>query len=231
MADIWKNARSVALVPVRGGSKGLSAKNIRPLAGVPLYARAVAQGIRVVGACVVTTDIAEILNATAPHGCRLLRRPEALCGDDVAIDAVITDAIAQLDLDDSVVILLLQATSPLRTDADVNAVLNLYAADRYDLVLSVTGTDPGILKYGTLDDSRFVPVGRPEFCFSNRQSLPRVYRPNGAVYAFSVGTFLRNGGLATNNIGAVEMPASRSIDIDTLEDFIAIESNFSLIQD
>jgi N-acylneuraminate cytidylyltransferase len=229
MADIWKDARAVALVPVRSGSKGLPGKNIRPLAGVPLYAHAVAQGMRVVGACVVTTDISEILRAPVPEGCRLLRRPDALCGDDVAMDAVIADAITQLDLADSVVILLLQATSPLRTDCDVKAVLELHIAGRFDLVLSVTATDSGILKYGTLNENRFIPVGRPQFCFTNRQSLPRLFRPNGAVFAFSVGAFRRNGGLATDNIGAVEMSASRSVDIDTISDFLEIEARLNAI--
>ena len=229
MVDIGKKKRAIAFVPVRSGSKGLPGKNIRPLVGVPLYARAVAQGIRILATCIVSTDITEILNSPTPKGCHVLRRPAALCKDGVAMDAVIADAITQLALEDNVVILLLQATSPLRTDDDVLAVLEVHATGRYDLVLSVTASDSGILKYGTLDDNRFIPVANPEFCFTNRQSLPRVFRPNGAVYAFSVGAFRRNGGLATNNIGAVEMPASRSVDIDTIADFIEIESSMKAI--
>lgn len=215
----------IALVPVRAGSKGLPGKNVRPLAGVPLYARAVAQGLRVVGACAVSTDISQILESTPPAGCRLLRRPPALCGDHAAMDAVIADAIDQLALPDATIILLLQATSPLRADADLKAVLDLHASGRYELVMAVTAADSGILKYGTLADGRYQPVARPEYCFANRQSLPRVFRPNGAAYAFTAGTFRRNGGLASTSIGAVEMPAERSADIDTLADFESAEAN------
>lgn len=227
MADQGNSVGVVALVPVRGGSKGLPGKNIRPLAGVPLFARAVTQGLRVVGSCAVTTNIEEILNAPAPEGCRLLQRPHALCGDDVPMDAVIADAIEQLGLSNATVIVLLQATSPLRSDSDISNVLDLHASGKHDIVMSVTGVDSGILKYGTIADDRYIPVSRPEYCFTNRQSLPRVFRPNGAVYAFSVGVFLRNGGLATDNIGAVEMPVSRSFDIDTLTDFNAVEATLN----
>jgi CMP-N,N'-diacetyllegionaminic acid synthase len=217
----------VALVPVRGGSKGLPGKNIRPLAGVPLFARAVTQGIRIVGSCAVTTDIEEILNAPAPDGCRVLHRPNVLCGDEVPMDAVIADAIEQLDLSDATVIVLLQATSPLRSDSDITNVLDLHASGKHDIVMSATRVDSGILKYGTIADGRYIPVSRPEYCFTNRQSLPSVFRPNGAVYAFSVGVFRRNEGLATDNIGAVEMPVSRSFDIDTLADFNAVEASLN----
>ena len=225
MAEV---GRTIALVPVRGGSKGLPGKNIRPLAGVPLYARAVAQGLRVVGRCVVSTDIAQILDAPAPEGCVLLRRPDALCGDDVPMDAVINDVIEQLKLDDATKIVLLQATSPLRTDADVAAVLALYDGGAHDLVMSVTGTDSGILKYGMLEGSDYIPVARPEYCFTNRQHLPRVFRPNGAIFVFSAGAFRRNEGLATQSIGVTEMPAERSYDIDSRADFEAAEARLKI---
>lgn len=220
--------RIIALIPVRGGSKGLPGKNIRPLAGVPLYARAVAQGLRVVGRCVVSTNIASILDAPAPEGCVLLRRPDALCSDDVPMDAVINDVIEQLKLEDATKIVLLQATSPLRTDADVAAVLALHDGGAHDLVMSVTGTDSGILKYGMLEGPDYIPVAHPEYCFTNRQQLPRVFRPNGAIFVFSAGVFRRNGGLATQSIGAAEMPAARSFDIDSLADFEAAEAGLKV---
>ena len=225
MAEV---GRTIALVPVRGGSKGLPGKNIRPLAGVPLYARAVAQGLRVVGHCVVSTNIAQLIDGPVPEGCVMLRRPDELCGDDVPMDAVINDVIEQLKLEDSTKIVLLQATSPLRTDADVAAVLALHDGGAHDLVMSVTGTDSGILKYGMLEGSDYIPVARPEYCFTNRQHLPRVFRPNGAVFVFSAGAFRRNDGLATQSVGATEMPAERSCDIDSLADFEAAEAQLKV---
>ena len=217
---------TVAFVPVRGGSKGLPGKNIRQLGGTALYLRAVNQGIRAVGSCLVSTDIEEVLNGPKPNGCAILNKPDVLCGDDVPMDAVIHDVIEKLDLEDRTKIVILQATSPLRIDADVLAAIELYGRGQHELVLSVTNTSSEILKYGMLQGANYVPIVSSKYCFMNRQYLPNIFRPNGAIFVFSVGTFKNNKGLATENIGAIEMPPERSLDIDTLKDFNAVEAEF-----
>ena len=107
----------------------------------------------------------------------------------------------------------------MRRDEDVRRAIALFQEGRFELVMSVVKTDAGILKYGFAQGDRFTPVSRPEFCFSNRQSLPEIVRPNGAVYVFSPQSFMKNGGLASQSIGSIEMPAACSIDIDTEADF------------
>ena len=209
------NQDLVALIPIRAGSKGLPGKNIRALAGKPLYLYAVEQALRVVGRCVISTDIPEVLAADHPEGCTVLERPAALAGDAVPMDAVIDHVIKALHLEAHVIVLL-QVTSPLRSDDDLRAGMAL--ADAYDLVMSVTAAERAVLKWGMLEGGRFVPVADPAYCFTNRQELPAVYRPNGAVYVFAATTFLRNGGLACERIGAFDMPAERSADIDTQAD-------------
>lgn len=209
----------IALVPVREGSKGLPKKNILELGGVPLYRRALDQGLRIVNACAVSTDFESILNSTVPDNCYFLRRPEDLCGDEVPIDEVIAHVVDDLNLPDATTIVLLQATSPFRADEDIRAALDLYAEGKYDLTMSVTQTDQKVLKYGTLDGDSYVPLSNPKYCFANRQSLPLVFKPNGAVYVFTVGVFRRNRGLATESIGVIKMPSSRAIDIDSIDDF------------
>lgn len=213
----------VAVVPVRGGSKGLPGKNLRPLAGVPLWRRAVDQGLTA-GAdeVVVTTDIAEILDAPTAPGLRLLARPAELARDDTPMAPVLTHALKALQGPTRIV--LLQATSPLRAIDDIRAAVALHETGRYELVKTVTPTDAGILKYGTLDGERFVPVSDPAYCFTNRQSLPPVMKPNGAVYVFDRDWFLARGTLATDSIGAVVMPPERSFDIDTADDFARAEA-------
>lgn len=211
----------LALVPVRGGSKGLPGKNLRPLAGRPLYRHAVDQGLEAGAEVLISTDIPELLDADHGPGVTALRRPPELAGDDVPMDPVILHALR--DRGEALVVLL-QATSPLRRAGDIRAALEVWRRGRFDLVMSVTSTPAGILKYGTAEGDRFVPVARAEYCFMNRQSLPAVYRPNGAVYVFDAEWFRANGGLATDRIGMVEMPAERSHDIDTAEDFARVEA-------
>jgi N-acylneuraminate cytidylyltransferase len=213
----------IGLVPVRGGSKGLPGKNMRPLAGVPLYLHAVRQALRVAGRCIVTTDIEDILSAPPPEGCTVLRRPPELAGDTVPMLDVVRDVIGRFDLH-AETLLLLQATSPLRSDADLRAVLDLHASGRFAMTMAVAPVDRSQLKFGILDGDAFRPVADPAYCFSNRQALPETCRPNGAAYAFLADAFRDAGGWPYESIGAVPMPTDRSLDIDTLEDFDRVEA-------
>jgi N-acylneuraminate cytidylyltransferase len=75
-----------------------------------------------------------------------------------------------------------------------------------------------------MKDGIFTPVSDPGYCFTNRQSLPEIVKPNGAVYVFSPEEFCAVGGFPTTRIGAIEMSAYHSIDIDTEEDLQAVEA-------
>lgn len=213
----------VAVVPVREGSRGLPGKNTRVLAGVPLWRRAVEQGRSVGAQVIVTTDIESITDLPDEEGTTYLARPTELSRDDTPMAPVLIDALQRTNVGAARVVLL-QATSPLRTSDDIRAAIDLHATGQFDLVKTVTRTDSGILKFGRMEEGRFKPVSDPAFCFSNRQSLPPVYRPNGAVYVFGADWYLENGGFETDRIGAVEMPPDRSFDIDTEADFLRAEA-------
>lgn len=212
----------VAIVPVRSGSKGLAGKNLKPLAGVPLWERAATHGLEAGAEVIVTTDSAEILGKGARAGVSLVERPAELATDATPMDPVMMHVLALIEGQARIV--LLQPTSPLRVRADIEACVALHKTGRFDLVKTLTSTDAGILKYGTMDDGRFVPVSDPAYCFTNRQHLPPVMKPNGAVYVFNKDWFLQNGGFATDRIGGVIMPAERSFDIDTAADFARAEA-------
>ena len=119
------------------------------------------------------------------------------------------------------------ATAPLRRLADryvIRAALAVFANGAHELVMSVTPADRGVLKWGILDGDRFRPVSDPAYCFSNRQSLPPVVRPNGAVYVVDAAGFVARGSFVTDRIGLIEMCAERSQDIDNLQDFEQCEA-------
>lgn len=217
----------IAIVPVRSGSKGLPGKNTMPVAGMPLYLHAVTQGLRTVGQVLLSTDIDEIGNAALPSGCTLCLRPSGLAADNTPMDAVIEHLIEDRALTGKTLVLL-QATSPLRLDSDIQAALELFRTRQYDMVLSVVERDRGVLKYGTLDGPRFTAMRAQRFCFFNRQQLPAVHGPNGAVYVFDADRFIDAGGFPSERIGAVEMPVDRSIDIDTLADLRLVEENMRI---
>jgi N-acylneuraminate cytidylyltransferase len=133
---------------------------------------------------------------------------------------------AGLGISDSTMVVLLQPTSPLRTPEDIRSSIQHLVTSDADLAMGVTEVDAGVLKFGRLLDGRFIPISDPEHCFANRQTLPPVVRPNGAVYAFQAGWFRRNGGFVTTRIAAVSMPPERSIDVDTIQDFERVERIF-----
>lgn len=213
----------IAVVPVRAGSKGLPGKNLRGLAGKPLYQHAVLQGLRFADRCIVTTNIPEIINSKLPERTLILERSAKLSSDQATMSNVIKDIILRLKLTNEI-LLLLQATSPLRTDNDIKAILDLHTNSNYKMVMTVVLNDSAVLKYGMVKGQKYYPIASPEYCFENRQNLPKVYRHNGAVYAFSALEFTNAGGFPSDSIGTVVMPKNRSVDIDTLSDFREIEN-------
>ncbi len=212
-----------AVIPLRAGSKGLAGKNMRPLAGKPLYRYSLDLALDA-GAeqVLISTDIEELLAESWPEPVRVISRPAELCGDAVPGEPVLLHLLDVSPVDGTVV--LLQATSPLRRREDVEAALALFARGEHELVMSVTEADSGVLKWGRLEGERFVPLGEPGQCFANRQSLPQVVRPNGAVLVFEADWLRSRRSLVGGRIGAVCMPPERSLDIDTLTDFEACEA-------
>jgi N-acylneuraminate cytidylyltransferase len=116
-------------------------------------------------------------------------------------------------------IVLLQPTSPLRRDEDISKCIKTFKNNTFDLVFTVSSQDRAVLKSGFVRGNKFIPIAEPDFTFMNRQDLPKLFRPNGAVYVFNGGWFEKNNGFTSSNVGVVEMPKENSLDIDNQEDF------------
>lgn len=215
----------VAVVPLREGSKGLPNKNVMEFNGIPLFLHTVQQALRITEKVFITTNIQDIINAKLPNGSILDKRPKALSHDNVKMSSVISYMINQYKLVNKI-ILLLQATSPLRSDNDILNTIELFKTNNYDLVFTIKQQKSETLKYGTLENNSYSSLSQTKFLFENRQLLPDVYGHNGAVYLFYAADFLKNGDFPTNNIGAVVMPQDRSIDIDDIKSFIKAENIF-----
>lgn len=210
--------RVFAIIPARAGSKGLPGKNVALLAGKPLYQHsidaALAAGITDIH---VTTDMAEILDSAMPDGVTVHQRPEHLARDDTPMAAVLLDLLPRAGLTEGTLVLL-QPTSPLRRPETIRQGLQLYANSGASMVMSVSPAERGVLKWGLLDGQRFVPLVKPEYCFANRQSLPDVVRPNGALYVFDAGRFLTEGDYSVEAIHVLPIPEDEAQDIDTAAD-------------
>lgn len=212
-----------AVIPLRAGSKGLPGKNTRMLAGKPLYRHAVDEALAAgAGRVLITTDITELATAAMPAGVEVIQRPLELATDTVPMAPVLLHALTASRCMGTAV--LLQATSPLRRASDIRAALAVYQRGAHDLVMSVTPADRGVLKWGLLDGDRFRPLSDPAHCFANRQSLPPVVRPNGAIYVLDAAWFVARGNFVSDRIGVLEMDDEHSLDIDTRADFDRCEA-------
>jgi len=214
-----------AVIPIRSGSKGLPKKNIRPFLGSPLYTYTLNQAKDLeLNRIIISTDESLILNAKPVNGVEVIKRPQYLSGDDVEMNLVIKNIIETCCIDGPII--LLQVTSPLRKKEHIEEAIHVFDSGKFDLIMSVTKADSSALKWGTLDSQCFTPLNEPDFCFKNRQNLPFVYKPNGALYIFHSQSFLKNDNFPTTNIGVIEMTSIESLDIDTLQDFNLCEETF-----
>lgn len=213
-------ASVLAVIPARGGSKGLPGKNTRPLAGKPLVCHSIEQALAAhcVTTALLSSDDSDILACGHRYpDCQLLPRPAHLADDHTAMTAVAAHALEQYPEHEW--LLLLQPTSPLRTAADIDSAFTQAQAAQASSCVSVCATAESPFLMYLLDNNRCLqPVisGNP---FTRRQDLPPSYTLNGAIYLIQSRIFRREAAFIQPDTTAYIMPRQRSIDIDTRADF------------
>lgn len=214
----------IALIPARGGSKGIPRKNIAPIAGRPLIAWTIAAALAArVDAVVVSTDDAEIAEIARQTGADVpFLRPAALAQDDTpGLDPVL-HALDELPGYD--VVMLLQPTSPLRGTSDIDAALELKTVTGAASVVSVSeaATHP-YWTYAIAEDGRMSPLIDVAKVM-RRQDLPIVHALNGALYVADADWLRRGRRFVDADTRAYVMPQERSVDIDTPFDWLVAEA-------
>jgi CMP-N-acetylneuraminic acid synthetase len=211
----------LAVIPARGGSKGLPGKNVRLLGGKPLIAWSIdaALASSCVDRCIVSTDDAAISEAAQLWGGDVpFLRPPELATDDARIEDALIDVLDRVD-ERYDYIVLLQPTSPLRSAADIDGCVQLCVERQAPacITLSPPSKSP-YLMYLFDGAARLQPFADNKGAF-RRQDLPEVFALNGAVYVAEVDWFReRRTFMSAETVGYV-MPSERSADIDTFLDF------------
>jgi len=213
----------IAIIPARGGSKGLPGKNIRPLCGKPLIAHAIdcAKNSKHIDRVIVSTDDAAIADVARKYGAEIpFMRPEYLATDTAqAVDNYIytINRLAQESNQSIDAFAVLLPTTPLRTSEDVDGAIEMFMAKQADSVISYTPEAHPVRWHKYLDKNKaFVDIF--DATLANRQDLQTSYYPNGAVYVFRA-ALIKDRKYYSDKSYAYVMPRNRSIDIDTLEDF------------
>jgi CMP-N,N'-diacetyllegionaminic acid synthase len=225
------NGKSVlAVVPARGGSKGLPGKNLRRVGGKSLVALAgeVAAEVSMIDRRIVSTDSEEIAEEARKADLDVpFMRPLHLSGCQVADWPVLTHALAateQIDRKVYDIVVMLQPTSPLRTAADVFRTIRMLVDGQWDAVWTVSQTDSkahplkqltvqdGVLDYWEQRGSQIVA----------RQQLEPVYHRNGVAYAITRNCLVAQGTLKGARTGAYIVPGEH-VSIDTEWDLELVE--------
>lgn len=227
------NHRVIAIVPARGGSKGLPGKNIKPFCGKPLIGWSIEAGraSRYIDEIMVTTDSEEVARVAREFGARVpFMRPAALAADtSTSIDVVkhaldfYTDELGQrFDL-----IVLLEPTSPLRTAEDVDGALRMLL-DRPDAkaVVGVAKTEsqnPAFLV--KRDDSDFlVGYEDPGMKPLRRQEIKDVFYLEGSVYVSWIDALRAENSFYHRRTLGYEFPKWKALEIDDVYDFVMAEA-------
>lgn len=221
----------LAIVPARGGSKGVPRKNVRTAAGRPLIAWtiAAAKAAATVDRVILSSDDDEIIAAARQAGCDVpFVRPTALASDTASMLDVVHHAIEQCGGDFGWIVLL-QPTSPLRTGADIDDTLKACQDANAPACVTVTPADksPQWMFYRE-GGGRMRPVIETgtQLAF-RRQDLPQAYALNGAVYAARRDWLANRPSFLSPDTVCHVMPRARSIDIDTETDFIIMQALLS----
>jgi N-acylneuraminate cytidylyltransferase len=208
--------RAIALIPARGGSKGIPRKNLREVAGKPLVAWSIEQALaaREFTEVVVSTEDDEIAEVASEWGAQVLRRPLSLALDSTPTSAVIAHALCAFEGRCDVVCLL-EPTSPLRTLGDIVSSVRLLARHPGAVVASVhfsREVPELIFEYGDDGMMRDTWTGTRA---TRRQVRPEYVALNGLVYTSRMSTLSESAELRDHPMVGFLVEEDRAISIDT----------------
>lgn len=216
----------IALIPARGGSKGLPGKNTKLLFGKPLIAYAIESALnsKYITQVYVSTDSEEIAEIAKKYGAKVpFLRPSYLASDEaLAVDTYLFMLDKWQESGENVdSFIILQPTSPLRTSKNIDEAIELFQSKNASSVISYTEENHPVSwhKYVN-DDLTFSTIFEEELL--NRQQKRKTFYPNGAVFIFKT-ELIREKKYYNENSFAYLMSRYNSVDIDTLEDFEYVE--------
>mgnify|MGYP006142004885 CR=1 FL=1 len=202
----------VSLIPARKGSKGIPNKNLVDLCGKPLIYYAIEASRRsLVKETWVSSDSEEILNISEKFGVKTIKRPLELSDDNASSESVLLHFAKNVDFD---ILVFIQCTSPLIQFNDINQ--GIEKMKKFDSVVSVSETN-----------QMFWDSNGPLYDINNRvrrQDGIKRYLETGSFFITTKKNLLKFKNRLSGNIGFVEIPKSRSFDIDCYEDLKIVKT-------
>ena len=211
------NFKIIAIIPARGGSKGIPRKNIKSLCGKPLIAWTIiqAKNSKYISEVYVSTDDKEIADASKNYDCKVIIRPKNISGDSASTESALLHASEYLEYDYDLMVLL-QCTSPLRTTQQIDDAIKLLIDEKSDSLLS-----------GYIND-RFFWKDKKSINYDykkrpRRQDKEWEFVENGSIYIFKKKVLQEQKNRLGGKISQFVMPKWMSFEIDEPFDFELVE--------
>ena len=213
----------IAIIPARGGSKGLPGKNTALIEGKSLVQLAIESALSIpeITRVVVTSDDVSVQKIASDLGAEVVVRPAELAQDNSPIESAILHALAELNLDPTStdVLTVIQPTSPLRDKQLLaTSISNFIKNGSQGSVFGVVEVEHHPAKMLVVNGEFVVPFTKVEDLSAPRQQLDRVVRQSGSIYITNLQQFLSLGTLFINPVGWVAVSGAEAIDIDTAQD-------------
>jgi len=217
---------NIAIIPARGGSKGIPRKNVRMLAGKPLLAHSIQQAFAsgVIDRVLVSTDDTEIASVSWQHGAEVVWRPPELSGDKASSESALLHALdyfARGEGSDPKLVVFLQATSPLRRPEDVRQAVETLQQERADSLFSACPLQGFLwrVENGAPRAFNYDHASRPM-----RQDAPEDVVENGSIYVFKPWVLRQLQNRLGGRVSVYRMESEHYFQIDEAGDFEILET-------
>jgi CMP-N-acetylneuraminic acid synthetase len=223
----------LAIVPARGGSKGIAGKNLRTVGGVPLVTRAIraARGARLVTRIAVSTDDEGIAEAARAAGAEVIDRPANLAGDEASSESALLhalDALREREGYEPELLVFVQCTSPFVTSADLDGAIEALRSSGADSLLAAAPFHGFVWKRGP--DGAAEGVDHDSRRRPRRQDRESRWLETGAVYVMRTAGFRAAKHRFFGRTVLHEMPAARALDIDEPADLAIADAIADLVR-
>ncbi len=212
------NNSAIAIIPARGGSKGIPNKNLQTVGGITLLARTVSACLKSdsITAVYVSTDSDEIAAVALNSGAQVIRRPADISGDTASSESALLHALNEIEKTSSLPsnVLFAQCTSPFISHTDIDGILQLLKD--HDSALTVTHNHAFIWRRDNSGNA--IGINHDSAIRLPRQQLDPEFKETGALYAMNIDQFRKSGHRFFGRIGMYEVPVDRSMEIDDPED-------------
>lgn len=233
-----KGKNVLAVIPARGGSKGIPGKNIKAFCGKPLIVHSIEAALNcsLITRTVVSTDDDSIARVAKANGAHVIKRPAELAVDTSLVIDAIRHAVLKVEEEgeDVDIVLLLEPTSPFRRKQDLEKCVQILLENKADSVATFTDAHVSPNRLWRVSDDVAEPYIKGAVPWLPRQKQPKAHELTGQIYGITRKALFENEGsisLLLGRMSAVITPRETALDIDTELDFMLAEKVMEHFQD